>query len=237
MHSPIHCKAVKRSIKLVAMQKTDAGCFLLIFTIPLQRAGNMKINVSTLCRHRKTQHILQILVFSFTVAAILGGMKSNPVYVTVFGILAALVALLAVLLGQVKHSKEGIDEGDFAKVRSQIDPRSLPRATSSSLVTRGPTNVRGRVGKRGQRSPSRDRSVARTYRVEKAAHILRNRRDFRSFEMGIFRQVKAVIDQEEFPTLSAVQRAVVKRKVKVTKKNSRMELLIRRRKMNRRIVF
>ncbi|PBK71746.1 hypothetical protein ARMSODRAFT_788993 [Armillaria solidipes] len=94
MHTPIHYKAVKRSIKLVAMQKTDAGCFLLIFTIPLQRAGNMKINVSTLCRHRKTQHILQILVFSFTVAAILGGMKSNPVYVTVFGILAALVALL-----------------------------------------------------------------------------------------------------------------------------------------------
>ncbi len=54
----------------------------------------MKINVSTLCRQRKTQHILQILVFSFTVVAILGGMKSNPVYVTVFGILAALVALL-----------------------------------------------------------------------------------------------------------------------------------------------
>ncbi|KAK0213474.1 hypothetical protein IW262DRAFT_307244 [Armillaria fumosa] len=200
-------------------------------------SGSMKINVSTLCRHRKTQQILQILVFSFTVAAILGSMKSNPVYVTVFGILAALVALLAVLLNQIKDSKEEIDEGDFAKLWSPVDPCSLPRATSSSLVTRGPTNVRGRVGKRAQRSPSRDRSVARTYRVEKAAHILRNRRDFRSVERGISRQVKTVIDQEEFLSWSGVQRAVAKRKVKVTKKNSRMELLIRRRKMNRRIVF
>ncbi|KAK0236831.1 hypothetical protein EDD85DRAFT_835204 [Armillaria nabsnona] len=219
------------------MRKTDAGCFLVTFTIPLLRAGSMKINVSTLCRQRKTQHILQILVFSFTVVAILGGMKSNPVYVTVFGILAALVGLLAVLLGQVKHSKEGIDEGDFTKLRSPVDLRSLPKATSSSLVARGPTNVRGRVGKRAQRSPSRDRSVARTYRAEKVAHILRNRRDFHSYETGISRQVKAVIDQEEFSSLSGVQRALAKRKVKVMKKNSRMELLIRRRKMNRRIVF
>ncbi len=94
MQAPIHCKAVKRSIKLVAMRKTEAGCFLVTFTIPLPRTGSMKINISTICRQRKTQHILQILVFSFTVVAILGGMKSNPVYVTVFGILAALVALL-----------------------------------------------------------------------------------------------------------------------------------------------
>lgn len=219
------------------MVKTEAGSFLVTFTIPLLRSGSMKINVSTLCRHRKTQQILQILVFSFTVAAILGGMKSNPVYVTVFGILAAFVALLAVLLNQVKDSKEGIDEGDFAKLRRSVEPCSLPRATSSSLVTRSPTNVRGRVGKRAQRSPSRDRSVARTYRVEKAAHILRNRRDFRSFETGISRQVKTVIDPQEILSLSGVQRAVAKRKVKVTKKNSRMELMIRRRKMNRRLVF
>ncbi|KAK0189734.1 hypothetical protein F5146DRAFT_1052293 [Armillaria mellea] len=194
----------------------------------------MKINVSTLCQQRKTQHVLQILVFSFTVVAILRGMKSNPVYVTVFGILAALVALLAVLLSHVKHSKEEIHEGDFAKARSRVSPRSLPQATSSPLVARSPTNVRGRVGKRAQRSPSRDRSVARMYRVEKAAHILRNRRDFRSFETGISQQIKAVIDQEEFLSLSGVQRAVAKRKVKVTKKNSRMELLIRKRKMRRR---
>ncbi len=123
----------------------------------------------------------------------------------------------------------------MCRLRSPVNLRSLPRATSSSLATRGPTNVRGRVGKRTQRSPSRDRSVARTYRVEKVAHILRNRRDFHSYETGIFRQVKAVIDQEEISCLSGVQRA--KRKVKVMKKNSRMELLIRRRKMNRRIVF
>ncbi|KAK0464512.1 uncharacterized protein EV420DRAFT_1744868 [Desarmillaria tabescens] len=110
----------------------------------------MKINVSTLCRQRKTQHILQILVFLFTVVAILGGMRSNPVYVTVFGILAALVAFLAVLLGQVKHKKEVINKWDFSvtcRAQGRSSSRSLSKATSFSLVTRSPTNARGRVGK------------------------------------------------------------------------------------------
>ncbi|SJL08823.1 uncharacterized protein ARMOST_12194 [Armillaria ostoyae] len=58
-----------------------------------------RINISTLCRDRRTQQFLQILLFLFGVVAILGSMKSNPAFVTVFGILAALVGLLAAFLG------------------------------------------------------------------------------------------------------------------------------------------
>ncbi|KAK0439181.1 hypothetical protein EV421DRAFT_874129 [Armillaria borealis] len=78
------------------------------FFYPLLRP-DISINVSTLCREQKTQHILQFVVFIFAVVAILGSMKSNPAYVTAFGILAAFVALLAALFANIKPGQpEGV---------------------------------------------------------------------------------------------------------------------------------
>ncbi|KAK0242945.1 hypothetical protein EDD85DRAFT_310894 [Armillaria nabsnona] len=57
-------------------------------------------SLSRIYRHSRTQYFLQFLLFCFAIAAVLGAYRSNPIHVTVFGIFAAIVGLVAVVQGR-----------------------------------------------------------------------------------------------------------------------------------------
>lgn len=59
-------------------------------------------SLSKIYRHSRTQDFLQLLVFCFATAAVLGAYRSNPIHVTVFGILASIVGLVAVVQSRAK---------------------------------------------------------------------------------------------------------------------------------------
>ncbi|KAK0206721.1 hypothetical protein DFS33DRAFT_614405 [Desarmillaria ectypa] len=57
-------------------------------------------NLSQIYRHSRTQYLLQLLLFCFSAIAVLGAYRSNPIHVTVFGILAATIGSVAVIQGR-----------------------------------------------------------------------------------------------------------------------------------------
>lgn len=79
-------------------------------------------SLSRIYRHSRTQYVLQFLLFCFAITAVLGAYRSNPIHVTVFGILAAIIGLVAVVQGRgaakglptQSRDLEEVDSGDRA---------------------------------------------------------------------------------------------------------------------------
>ncbi|KAK0461962.1 uncharacterized protein EV420DRAFT_1640259 [Desarmillaria tabescens] len=94
-------------------------------------------SLNQIYRHYRTQYLLQFLLFCFSAVAVLGAYRSNPIHVTVFGILAAMMGLITIVQGRgatkdLPIQSRDVEEADLGDCAMPNLPGQVLRVVDST---------------------------------------------------------------------------------------------------------
>ncbi|KAK0467755.1 uncharacterized protein EV420DRAFT_426963 [Desarmillaria tabescens] len=88
-------------------------------------------------RHSQRQFLLQFVLFCCSTITVLGGYRSNPVFVTIFGVLTAVITFVAALV-QVLRAENRPPSHDRDIETRLIDDRPSLRVRTLAVVQQAP---------------------------------------------------------------------------------------------------